>query len=103
MLFVVAPGVAETLAVVTLREASLGPTSPYFHNDNGKGSVISGSVSVSLVEGPRFTVTTKSERSSRRKEKSDSFVSKLIQNSNRSKSVTLQKNVYILKFQQHLK
>jgi hypothetical protein len=39
VLFAVAPDVAETLAVLTLREASLGRTSPHFKNDNGKVSV----------------------------------------------------------------
>jgi hypothetical protein len=39
MMFAVASGVAKTLAVVTLREATPGRTSPHFNNDNKKGSV----------------------------------------------------------------
>jgi hypothetical protein len=50
VLFSVAPDVAETLAIVTLSEASLGHTSPHFKNDNGKSSVCDfGSVPESLI------------------------------------------------------
>jgi hypothetical protein len=44
-----------------------------------------------------------SERSSRRQEKSNSVVSELIRNSNKSKSVNLKKKFYLLKFTIHLK